>query len=389
MSNQSKNDKAEKPKTGARFWLVVSIALACGLAAGVLGGILTKIYIFQDYGLSPFYGELDLSGLNNASQGLVIRDAKTVVVNQDVKMAETLAGIRPVLVGVFKEIPASSSALGYYDLENPLFVGLVITTDGWVAAMAPNDLKVDFKFKNYVVVTGDRQIYKIDKMSDLKNLPGNPLIFHLASANNLSVKKNVSRSELMLGESLLLVNDLTSLKPVTLAALSKTAAVSNSDDAEARLKLSGDGNESLKNSFVFDLSGNLVAVVGADASVIPAFSFNAAWSSLSQKNPIGPSYLGVSYLDLSKIKTAIVSLDKGAWLYPPAANQPAVAKGSPAESAGLKAGDIITWVNNIEIDANHDLADTLSSYKAGDKITLTYVRAGAEKEVEIKLAEKK
>lgn len=393
MSNQAKTgqttvDTVKQSKPGARFWLIVSVALVCGLAAGILGEALTRIYIFKDYGASPFSGELNLSGLNTSNSGLVIRDAKKVVVNQDVKIAETVAGIRPVLASVFKEISATSSAAGYYNLEDPLFVGLIITADGWVAAMAPDDLKADFKFKNYVVITGDRQIYKIDELAALKNLPGEPLIFHLAGANNLSVKKNVTRAELSLGESLLVINNLTSVRPVTLTALSRTSVVASSDTAGARLKLNNEGDDNLKNSFVFDLSGNLVALVAGDATVIPAFSFNSAWSSLSQKNQILPPYLGVNYLDLARIKTSLVPLDKGAWLYP-ATSQPAVIKGSPAESGGLKSGDVITWVNNIEIDADNDLADLLANYKAGDKITLTYVRAGAENEVELKLGEMK
>lgn len=387
MSHQSKAEASRSAKPGARFWLIVSVALVCGLAAGIVGESLAKIYIFKDYS-SSFSSELNLSGLNAANSGLIIRDAKKVVVNQDVKITETVAGIRPVLASVFKEIPAASSASGYYDLESPLFVGLIITSDGWVAAMAPDDLKKDFKFKNYVVITGDRQVYKIDKLSALKNLPGDPLIFHLAGANNLTVKKNAARSELSLGESLLSINSLTSVRPVTLTALSRISIISNSDTAGARLKLDGDGDVTLKNSFVFDLSGNLVALVAGDSSVIPAFSFDSVWSSLSQKNQVLRPYLGVNYLDLSKIKTSAVVLDKGAWLYP-SATQSAVIKGSPAEQAGLKAGDVITWINNIEIDANNDLADLLAGYKAGDKITLTYISAGAEKEATVKLGEMK
>jgi len=388
MSNQAKIDVNKHVRTGARFWLVVFVAVVCGLAAGILGETLAKIYIFQDYAFSSFSGELNLSGLNTSNSGLIIRDAKKVVVNQDVKITETVASIRPALASVFKEIPATSSAAEYYDLEKPLFVGLIITADGWVAAMAPDDLKKDFKFKNYVVIAGDRQIYKIDKLAALKDLPGEPLIFHLAGANNLTVKKNAARAELTLGESLLVINDLTAVRPVTLTALSRSSEVLNSDTAGARMQLNGEGDDSLKNSFVFDLSGNLVALVAGDSTVIPAFSFNSAWSSLSQKNQISRPSLGVNYLDLTRIKTNIVSLDKGAWLYP-AANQPAVIKGGTAELAGLKAGDVITWINNIEIDASNDLSDLLVNYKAGDKITLTYVRAGAEKEVEVKLGEMK
>lgn len=375
-------------RSGFKFWLIVSVALVGGLAAGILGETFAKLYIFKD-SLLPFSGELDLSGLNSSNSGLIIRDAKKVVVNQDVKITETVAGIRPVLASVFKTIPAASSAAEYYNLEKPLLVGLIVTADGWVAAMAPADLKKDFKFKNYTVITGDRQVYQIDKLAALKNLPGDPLIFHLTGANNLTVKKSIARSELTLGESLLVINDLVSVRPVTLSALARSSAVLSSDQTGAILKLSSEGDELIKNSFVFDLSGNLAAVVAADGTVIPAFSFNSAWSSLSQKDQILRPYLGVNYLELAKIKTNAISLDKGAWIYPPSATQTAVIKGSPAELGGLKTGDVITWINNIEIDASNDLSDLLANYKAGDKITLTYVRAGVEKEVVLKLGEMK
>lgn len=388
MPEQTKKNDAKQLKPGKGLWLFILMAAAGGLAAGVLGESLARIYIFNDYGTSSFSGELNLSGMNTANSGLVIRDPKKVVVNQDVKVAETVTGIRPSLVSVFKEIPAASSASNYYDLEKPLFVGLAVTSDGWVAAMAPDNLKDDFKFKNYVAITSDRQVYKLDKLAELKDVPGDPLIFHLSGANNLPVKKNALRADLTLGESLLVIGDLTSVQPVSLTALSKAAAVSSSDKPEARLEINGGNGEKFKDAFVFDLSGNLVALVAGDGSVIPSFSFQSAWSSLSQKEVSARPYLGVNYLDLSHVKTNIVALDKGAWLYP-SATQPAVAKGSPAEAAGLKAGDIITWVNNVAIDANNDLSDILSAYKAGDKVTLTYVSAGAEKEVEVKLGTSK
>lgn len=377
-----KSERIKISGPSGRFWLMISVAIACGLAAGILGETLMRIYAFNDYGSSPFYGELNLSGLNTANSGLVIRDAKKVVVNEDVKITETLAGIRPVLVSVFKKIPDTSSAAGYYNLEDPLFIGLTITSDGWAAAMAPDDIKKDFRSDNYIAIVGNRQVYKIDRVADLQNLPGDPLLFHLEDASNLAVKKNITRSELSLGESLLAVDSLTSVRPVTLTALSRASLVSSSDAVNARLELSG--GDDLNNSFVFDLSGDLVALVADDGSIIPAFSFNSYWSGLSQKEQPERPYLGVNYLDLVKIKTSVVAQDKGAWLYPSDA-RPAVIKGSPAEAAGLRSGDVITWVNNVELDINNDLADILANFKAGDKVTLTYVRAGVEKEMAVKL----
>lgn len=49
-----------------------------------------------------------------------------------------------------------------------------------------------------------------------------------------------------------------------------------------------------------------------------------------------------------------------------------VTSGSAAEEAGLRTGDIITAVDDIEITSMEDLQEALSSYRANDTATITY-----------------
>ncbi len=53
-----------------------------------------------------------------------------------------------------------------------------------------------------------------------------------------------------------------------------------------------------------------------------------------------------------------------------------ITKGSPAEKAGLKAGDLITKVNTKPVDSPEGLFDVVHEYKPGDKITIGYSRNG-------------
>ncbi len=388
MSNPSKSDQ--------HFWTIVIIAVSCGIFAGILGAILARIYIIPNF--SPaYYNEVNLANLNGNNLGFIIRNPQKVVVNQDVKTTETINNIRPGLVGVFKLISTSTSpvskisaqnAPSYYKLDHPLFIGLIITSDGWVVALAPNDLKTNFNPQKYIVIGNDRQSYKIDRVLDSEKSPGKLLLIHLAGASNLPVKKIVSRSDLSLGQSLLIVNGVDSVLPTTLSSLVKTSGVLSSDGLNATLTLGDGTNNHFKNSLVFNLAGDLVAIITTKQKIIPAFSYKASWSALTQKTPVLRPFLGVNYLDLSLIKTKATNEKQGAWLYP-SATQPAVLKNSPAGLAGLQAGDIITWVNNQKVNVHNDLADLLSNYKAGDTVTLTYLRAGQEKSVNIKLGELK
>jgi len=361
------------------FWSIVVISIICGLAAGILGAIASRLYIIQDF----FPSDVDLSNLSAASSGLVIRDPRNVIVSADVKVAETVDSLQPVIVGIFEALETDETS-DYYDLEKPLFTGLIITADGWAVAQPPAERKKDFTVENYVAIASDRRLYSIDRLAALSGLPGDPLIFHLSGAANLPVKKIVSRAELSLGETLLVVTGRRSVWPTVLTSLTRPAAILSSDSLSARLTLLNIDANDWRNSFVFDMAGNLVAVISGDETITPAFSYNSLLADLTQSQPVARPSLGVNYLDLSAVRMSALNLERGALIYQ-SGNQPGVVKGGPAEAAGLEDGDIITWVNNQEINAEHDLADLITGYRSGDKITLTYIRAGQEKVATVEL----
>lgn len=55
-----------------------------------------------------------------------------------------------------------------------------------------------------------------------------------------------------------------------------------------------------------------------------------------------------------------------------------ISKGSAAEKAGLKPGDLITKIDEMKIDEPADLSEAVHKYKPTDKVTVTYQRAGKE-----------
>lgn len=372
------------------FGLIV-LVIICSLVAGFCGEILTRVYLLQDFSVPYLSTDINLADLNSNRSNLIIRDARKVVVSQDLKINETVASLKPSLISIFKETASSSPENikpSYYKLDEPLFVGLAITADGWVAASVPAELKTTFATKGFVAVSSERRLYKIDQIAEFKNLPGDLVFFHLVGVTNLAVKKVAPRSELSLGQTALVINGFDKAILTSWSSFQKTPAVLSSDSVNARLALSSEPTADLKNSFVFNLAGDLVAVIGANQEIIPAFSYNAYWQSFLQKTKVTRPYFGVNYLDLSVVKTAAISLDKGAWLYP-TATEAAVVKGSPAQIAGLKAGDVITWINNQEVNATTDLADIIATFNPGDTVTVTYLRGSTQQEAEVKLGELK
>jgi len=60
---------------------------------------------------------------------------------------------------------------------------------------------------------------------------------------------------------------------------------------------------------------------------------------------------------------------------------------SPAYTAGLEQGDIITQIGEIAIDETHSFIDALFEYQPGDKVSVHYAHGNQIFEVEVTLGE--
>ncbi|MBI5143087.1 MAG: M20/M25/M40 family metallo-hydrolase [Nitrospirae bacterium] len=66
-----------------------------------------------------------------------------------------------------------------------------------------------------------------------------------------------------------------------------------------------------------------------------------------------------------------------------------VTPGSPAESCGLREGDVIVKINAGDVASLKDLSNTLKTLKPGERVTVTVMRDGAALTVEAELAERR
>ena len=62
-----------------------------------------------------------------------------------------------------------------------------------------------------------------------------------------------------------------------------------------------------------------------------------------------------------------------------------VVAGSPAQSGGLQAGDVITKVDDTQVSDAQELVAAIRSHGSGDQVTITYERAGQTKTVHVTL----
>ncbi len=161
---------------------------------------------------------------------------------------------------------------------------------------------------------------------------------------------------------------------------------------------SGRASETLQNLFQTDTAinrgnsgGPLVntnsEVVGINTAVagnaenigfaIPINDIQGLVNSVLKTGKLTRPYLGVRYVSLTDDYAYQYNLStkRGAYLAPNDA-QAVIVPGSPAEKAGLKEKDIITKINDTDINENNSLTSVLGRSSVGDKVKLTVIRDG-------------
>lgn len=148
---------------------------------------------------------------------------------------------------------------------------------------------------------------------------------------------------------------------------------------------------------LIDLAGKVVginvAVDEAGTSIGFSIAINDAKpviDSVLREGRIIRSMLGVRYmmLDEKMAKENNLKNSQGAWISSGIGSEVSpIIKGSPAEKAGILAGDIVLEINGIKLDSKNTLLSVGQKFKPGDKIKLKLQRDGKLIEKDVILEE--
>ena len=104
---------------------------------------------------------------------------------------------------------------------------------------------------------------------------------------------------------------------------------------------------------------------------IPSNTVKSVVDQLLKSGKVSHAYLGVSTQDASG-----------------GAQVASVAGGSPAASAGLKQGDVITAISGKAVASSEALSSIVDQHKVGDSVQLSVKRSGGDKTITVKLGQR-
>ncbi|HUC89457.1 MAG TPA: trypsin-like peptidase domain-containing protein [Patescibacteria group bacterium] len=154
-------------------------------------------------------------------------------------------------------------------------------------------------------------------------------------------------------------------------------------------------NEGNSGGPLVNIDGQVIgintAIAGNAQSIgfaIPINDVSGLIDSVKQTGKLQRPYIGVIYIPLTSdiAKQYNLGVDRGAYVAPAdVSGTDPVISGSPADKAGIKAGDIITKLNDTAIDQNNSLSGLINKHKVGDKVTLTILRDGKDSKIDLTL----
>jgi serine protease Do len=347
--------------------------LAVGLIGSLIGG-----FIMAAIAPAYLYGKIIPFPQSTVSQNNMPMGQQLVInPTQEVSVATAVAKKNmPAVVGI-STISVVQDFWGVQRQSEGVGSGFVVNANGYIITNAH--------------VVGDNPKNLTVYFMDGKELPGTVLWKDTAldmavvkvEATNLPIVELGDSDTIDVGETAIAIGNPLGLRyerTVTqgiISGLNRSIQVSSADIMEDLIQTDAAINPGNSGGPLINNEGKIIGINTAKASAeglgfaIPINIAKPIINQLINEGTFKATYLGIGLVDreIAGYLDTNIEIKKGIYIT-------SVMAGYPADKAGLKAEDIITQVDNIEVNTMVKFKSVLYSKKPGDKVSIIYERDG-------------
>lgn len=313
---------------------------------------------------------------------------------KETSIANIASKVTPAIVSIICETRTSGYSYFGSRSQQSAGTGMIVSSDGYIIT---NKHVVDGVTTVKVVTDAgdtydDVEILGTDPLNDVaylkikkaKDLP----TVTLGDSKSIAVGQPV----LAIGNALGAYQNTVTQGIISGTGRSLTASDSSGNNSETltdMLQTDAAINPGNSGGPLVNAAGDVIGINTAVATsanglgfAIPISATKGMLRRIMEDGKAERAYLGLTYVTVTAdvAKEANLSVNHGAYVYNSSSrSSDAVIKNGPADKAGIKTGDVITKVGNVEIGRAGSISTLIGEYKVGEKVELTYIRNGKEK----------
>jgi len=393
--------RAKIPKTKKRSCLsrasFLFLILIIAFIAGAFSNIAMDRFILPRLSTIP---ALEKISFLQTDQPVVIEKSEKITVTEESGIIQAVKKISPAVVSIVSERDFRGFFGNIYQQKTG-GTGFIITNDGLIAT---NKHVVADQQAAYTVVTQEGENYEAKVIA---RDPSNDFAIIKIEAENLPIVDLGNSNDLEVGQRVIAIGNTLGEYQNTVTAgvvsgISRSIKAGNgwfqTESLEDVIQTDAAINPGNSGGPLINLNGQVIGINTAIDQkgqligfAIPIDNIKAVIESVIREGKIIRPFIGIRYIPITKEFASLNQLtaDKGVLIYTGDPDLLPIVPGSPAQKAGLKELDIITKINQDEINENHSLVGLLQKYKPNDEVILTVLRNKKTLEIKITLGEMK
>ncbi|MFQ5450220.1 MAG: Do family serine endopeptidase [Nitrospinaceae bacterium] len=230
----------------------------------------------------------------------------------------------------------------------------------------------------------DAHLVGADRKSDLA-------VVKIESRKPLPYVKMGRSDDLMIGETILAIGNPFGLQHTVtsgiISALNRTVQAGKNAIYQDFIQVDASVNPGNSGGPLLNINGSLIGITTAIYQkaegigfAIPIDNAKRVVSDLISFGQVRRGWLGVSVQDMTPELVQFFKMDRSYGVL-----VTRVFKGSPAQKAGVRRGDVILKLDNHEISKKQEYKQRIASYSVGNSVRFSLLRDGKIKNIKVKI----